>query len=453
MNMIGKIHGIVWGPWTPVLFLMVGFVYSVRIRFFQIRKIPDWWNATIGNLLHDRSEHRGSFRSACTALAATIGTGNITGVAAAVIAGGPGAVFWMWVSAFLGMATAYGETVLGIRYREKGRDGGWIAGPMMYLEKRLGCLWAAVLYGSFCIPAAFGMGSMVQANAIAETVSYVYGIPEAAVGVIVVTLAGSVLAGGGKRIFLAAERLVPLSAGIYTAAALAVIVLYAGRIPGVFLAIMADAFSFRSAVGGIAGYGISQCVSYGIARGVFSNEAGLGSLVVLNGSAETAAEEIQGQWAIFEVFFDTIVSCTLTALVILCVAGRGAASESGAENGASLTSLCFFTALGSPGGYLVAVCVVLFAFSTIIAWYYMGRQAAEYLGGKISGRIPAIYTAGYLLAAFLGCLGVMETVWQVADIFNGLMAVPNLAALVLLVGEIDAPGEKERDTGKRETAE
>ena len=171
MNMIGKIHGIVWGPWTPVLFLMVGFVYSVRIRFFQIRKIPDWWNATIGNLLHDRSEHRGSFRSACTALAATIGTGNITGVAAAVIAGGPGAVFWMWVSAFLGMATAYGETVLGIRYREKDRDGGWIAGPMMYLEKRLGCLWAAVLYGSFCIPAAFGMGSMVQANAIAETVS------------------------------------------------------------------------------------------------------------------------------------------------------------------------------------------------------------------------------------------------------------------------------------------
>ena len=331
--------------------------------------------------------------------------------------------------------------------------GGWIAGPMMYLEKRLGCLWAAVLYGSFCIPAAFGMGSMVQANAIAETVSYVYGIPEAAVGVIVVTLAGSVLAGGGKRIFLAAERLVPLSDGIYTAAALAVIVLYAGRIPGVFLAIMADAFSFRSAVGGIAGYGISQCVSYGIARGVFSNEAGLGSLAVLNGSAETAAEEIQGQWAIFEVFFDTIVSCTLTALVILCVAGRGAASESGAENGASLTSLCFFTALGSPGGYLVAVCVVLFAFSTIIAWYYMGRQAAEYLGGKISGRIPAIYTAGYLLAAFLGCLGAMETVWQVADIFNGLMAVPNLAALVLLVGEIDAPGEKERDTGKRETAE
>lgn len=379
--MIGEIHDIVWGPWTPVLFLMVGTVYSVRIRFFQLRKIPCWWNATIGNLLRDRKSHQGSFRSACTALAATIGTGNITGVAAAVIAGGPGAVFWMWVSAFLGMATAYGETVLGIRYREKGQDGGWMAGPMMYLEKRLGCPRAAVLYGFFCIPAAFGMGSMVQANAISETVSYVYGIPEAAVGMILVVLAGIVLAGGGRRIFLAAERLVPLSAG-------------------------------------------------------------LGSLAVLNGSAEMASEELQGQWAIFEVFFDTIVSCTLTALVILCVAGSGTASEFGAENGASLTSLCFFTALGSPGGYAVAVCVVLFAFSTIIAWYYMGRQAAEYLGGKISGKIPAVYAVGYLLAAFLGCLGAMETVWEVSDIFNGLMAVPNLAALVLLAGEIYAPGEK-----------
>ena len=198
MNMIGEIHDIVWGPWTPVLFLMVGTVYSVRIRFFQVRKIPCWWDATIGNLLRDRKNHRESFRSACTALAATIGTGNITGVAAAVIAGGPGAVFWMWVSAFLGMATAYGETVLGIRYREKDQNGGWMAGPMMYLEKRLGCPRAAVLYGFFCIPAAFGMGSMVQANAISETVSYVYGIPEAAVGMILVVLAGIVLAGGGR---------------------------------------------------------------------------------------------------------------------------------------------------------------------------------------------------------------------------------------------------------------
>ena len=432
MNMIGKIHGIVWGPWTPVLFLMVGFVYSVRIRFFQIRKIPDWWNATIGNLLHDRSEHRGSFRSACTALAATIGTGNITGVAAAVIAGGPGAVFWMWVSAFLGMATAYGETVLGIRYREKGRDGGWIAGPMMYLEKRLGCLWAAVLYGSFCIPAAFGMGSMVQANAIAETVSYVYGIPEAAVGVIVVTLAGSVLAGGGKRIFLAAERLVPLSAGIYTAAALAVIVLYAGRIPGVFLAIMADAFSFRSAVGGIAGYGISQCVSYGIARGVFSNEAGLGSLAVLNGSAETAAEEIQGQWAIFEVFFDTVVLCSLTALVILCTTQGD--TETLSLTGAALAAACFSAKLGVIGEWFISISMVVFAFATVIAWYYLGQQAIEDLS-----LFSRIYPVLFLGAVFAGGCIRLEAVWMLSDLWNGLMAFFNLTALLFLTGEVEYP--------------
>ena len=444
------LHEIVWGPWTMLLFLGTGLFFTVKSGGFQMRHLPNWWKKTVGSLGNGSVS---SFQTSCTALAATIGTGNIIGVATALTAGGPGAVFWLWVSALIGMATAYAETSLGQKYRYHGPDGAWQCGPMVSMERGLGCRSMGLIYALFAVLASLGMGSMVQANAIAETVSYVYGIPEAAVGVILVILAGIVLAGGGRRIFLAAERLVPLSAGLYTAAALAVIILYAGNVPGVILGILVDAFSFRSAVGGVAGYGISRCVSYGIAIGVFSIEAGLGSLAVLNGSAEMASEELQGQWAIFEVFFDTIVSCTLTALVILCVAGRGAASESGAENGASLTSLCFFTALGSPGGYLVAVCVVLFAFSTIIAWYYMGRQAAEYLGGKISGRIPAIYTAGYLLAAFLGCLGAMETVWQVADIFNGLMAVPNLAALVLLVGEIDAPGEKERDTGKRETAE
>lgn len=437
--MIGNLHDIVWGPWTPVLFLMVGILYSIRIRFFQILKMHSWWDATIGNLFRDRKRHRSSFRSACTALAATIGTGNIAGVATAVIAGGPGAVFWMWVSAFLGMATAYGETVLGIRYREKGKNGEWMAGPVMYLEKRLHWQKAAILYGIFCILAAFGMGSMVQANAAAETVSYVYGIPDAAVGVILTVLAGSVIAGGGKRIFHAAEQLVPLSAGLYTGAALLVIFLNLGRLPGVFREILTDAFSFRSAVSGVAGYGFSCSIRYGIARGVFSNEAGLGSLAVLNGSAETEAEEVQGQWAIFEVFFDTIVSCTLTALVIFCAAGSRPGAGSGAEDGASLTSQCFFASLGNIGGYLTAVCVILFAFSTIIAWYYMGRQAAEYLAEKISKKIPYFYTAGYLASVFCGCLGAMETVWELSDIFNGFMAVPNLVALVLLAGEVRAP--------------
>ncbi len=239
------------------------------------------------------------------------------------------------------------------------------------------------------------------------------------VGVIVVTLAGSVLAGGGKRIFLAAERLVPLSAGIYMAASLAVIVLYAGRIPGVLFGDHGGCVFVPQCSGRDRGVrDLAMCQLWD-RRGVFSNEAGLGSLAVLNGSAETAAEELQGQWAIFEVFFDTIVSCTLTALVILCVAGRGAASESGAENGASLTSLCFFTALGSPGGYRWRSAWSCLRFPRSSPGIIWGGRRRSILEGRYRAGFRRIYTAGYLLAAFLGCLGAMETVWQVADIFNG----------------------------------
>ena len=465
MKVLEMVHGIIWGPWTVGVFLVVGLVLSVRCRFFQIRGFRYWWKATAGSLWGEEREgdestgaagaHHGitQFQSVCTALAATVGTGNIAGVAAALVSGGPGAVFWMWISALIGMATAYGETYLGVRYRFKNNRGKWICGPFVYMKKGLGIPFMAACYSFFCFLCALGMGSMVQANSAAETLEFTWGIPSVLGSGILALLTGAVILGGIKRIGKAAEYLLPLASGIYILFSLLVLLLCADRIPDAFLRIFQSAFGIRQVSGGIAGFGISKSIRYGISRGVFSNEAGLGTLAVLHGPAEHTTPEEQGMWAMFEVFFDTIVSCTLTALVILCVAGRGAASESGAENGASLTSLCFFTALGSPGRYLVAVCVVLFAFSTIIAWYYMGRQAAEYLGGKISGRIPAIYTAGYLLAAFLGCLGAMETVWQVADIFNGLMAVPNLAALVLLVGEIDAPGEKERDTGKRETAE
>ena len=454
MKVLEMVHGIIWGPWTVGVFLVVGLVLSVRCRFFQIRGFRYWWKATAGSLWGEEREgdestgaagaHHGitQFQSVCTALAATVGTGNIAGVAAALVSGGPGAVFWMWISALIGMATAYGETYLGVRYRFKNNRGKWICGPFVYMKKGLGIPFMAACYSFFCFLCALGMGSMVQANSAAETLEFTWGIPSVLGSGILALLTGAVILGGIKRIGKAAEYLLPLASGIYILFSLLVLLLCADRIPDAFLRIFQSAFGIRQISGGIAGFGISKSLRYGISRGVFSNEAGLGSLAVLNGSAEMASEELQGQWAIFEVFFDTIVSCTLTALVILCVAGSGTASEFGAENGASLTSLCFFTALGSPGGYAVAVCVVLFAFSTIIAWYYMGRQAAEYLGGKISGKIPAVYAVGYLLAAFLGCLGAMETVWEVSDIFNGLMAVPNLAALVLLAGEIYAPGEK-----------
>lgn len=447
--MIHQIHELVWGPGMLVLFLLAGIVLSIRIRLFQVLHIPQWWRNTVGSVLGGRraeGEGISPFQSACTALAATIGTGNIAGVATALLAGGPGAVFWMWVSAFLGMATAYGETALGIRYRVRGRDGKWMSGPMLYLERGIGSRGAGILYAVFCMTASFGMGSMVQANAIAETLEFSFSFPEFAVGGLLVGLAGCIITGGAEAIARTSEKLVPVSAGIYLAASLTVILLFYKNIPAAFTMILRDAFTFDSAAGGIAGYAVSKSMRYGIARGVFSNEAGLGSMAILNGGADGASGRGQGQWAIFEVFFDTIVSCSLTAFVILCALGEDPGRF--AQNGAELTSLCFAKGLGNLGGYLVSVCVVLFAFATIIAWYYMGKQAAGYLGEALGRDVSGIYITGYLLAVFLGSLGPMEAVWEISDIFNGMMAVPNLLALLLLVRKVERPLEKNGGGGQ-----
>ena len=281
------------------------------------------------------------------------------------------------------------------------------------------------------------MGSMVQANAISETLEFSFSMPPVLIGGLLVLLSGRIMAGGAGAIAGAAEKMVPVSAGIYMAASAAVLFLFRENIPSAFGMIFQDAFSFRSAAGGAVGLLASKSVQYGIARGVFSNEAGLGSLAVLNGAAE-GDPGVQGQWAIFEVFFDTVVSCTLTAVVILCAMGGELPAFSG--NGAELTGICFSRGLGNLGGYTVSMCVALFAFATIIAWYYMGRQAASYLGEAVGKDLVRIYTAGYLAAVFLGSLGPMELVWEVSDVLNGCMAVPNLAALVLLSGKVGSPG-------------
>lgn len=439
--MISVLHEWIWGPGMLALFLAVGVLYSVRLKGYAVLGFPKWWRVTVGSLLKGERGQKGEgisqFQSACTALAATIGTGNIAGVATALLSGGPGAIFWMWVSAILGMATAYGETELGIRYRRRDREGNWLSGPMLYLERGLSCRWAGILYAGFCMIASFGMGSMVQANAISETFEFAFSLPPLFIGIGLTVLAGRIITGGVGAIARTAEKMVPLSAGIYMAASLAVMVLFREQVPAAFAMIFKDAFSFSSVSGGIAGFGVSKCVRFGIARGVFSNEAGLGSMAMLNGGADRAEDGIQGQWAMFEVFFDTIVSCTLTAVVILCAMGEEIFSFSG--NGAELTGLCFTKGLGHLGGYTVSMCVALFAFATIIAWYYMGKQAVTYLGEAIGMDVSFLYMAGYLTAVFLGCLGPMEKVWEVSDIFNGFMAIPNLAALIFLVRKVERP--------------
>jgi len=441
--MVGWLHEFIWGPGMLGLFLGVGLLYTIKLRGFPILGIRKWWKCTVGSLIRqeeaERRNHDGTngFQSACTAMAATIGTGNIAGVAAALLAGGPGAVFWMWVSAFLGMATAYGETELGIRYRWKDRSGNWISGAMVYLERGIGCRWLAVLYAVFCILASFGMGCMVQANTISETISIAFSVPVLMIGVLLTVLSGRIILGGGRSIVRAAEKMVPVSAAIYLAAALMVIVLFGEQIPWVFKTVVRDACSFSSASGGILGFFVSKRVRYGVARGVFSNEAGLGSMAALNGGTDHAEPGMQGQWAIFAVFFDTIVCCTLTAVVILCAMGETIYDYRG--NGAELVFRCFEAGLGNYGGYAVSVCLVLFAFATIIAWYYMGKQAVTYLEERLNIRLGRIYTCLYLMSVFGGSFGPMERVWELSDVFNGMMAIPNLLALILLARDVKGP--------------
>lgn len=441
--MLELIHKAVWGPWLMVLFLGVGTLYTVRSGFFQLRGLKVWWQATAGSFGKTGKEQ---VKTACTALAATVGTGNITGVATAVAAGGPGALFWMWVSAAAGMMTAYGEVYLGIQSRYALSEGGIACGPYVYLERMAGQRGLSLVYAFLCVVGSLGMGSMVQANSLAETVSYSFGIPAAAAAALLCLAAGLVIGGGRKRIGEAAAGLIPFSAGLYMAFSIAVLILCREQLPDAVRSVFREAFTLPAALGGAAGSGISGAVRYGLARGVFSNEAGLGSMAILHGDSPGQDARLQGMWAMFEVFFDTIVVCTLTGLVILCCGSGGEP----APEGAALASWCFQKHLGNAGGYAVSLSMILFAFATIIAWYYLGSQALLFLIGRLGWKngkkAAALYRFLYLGAVCMGCVAAMEKVWLFSDIVNGLLSLPNLLALVLLVRRVEFPGRFPADS-------
>ena len=440
------LHEIVWGPWTIFLFLGTGLFFTVKSGGFQIRKLPYWWKKTVGSLGNGSVS---SFQTSCTALAATIGTGNIVGVATALTAGGPGAVFWLWISAFIGMATAYAETSLGQKYRYRRPDGAWQCGPMVSMERGLGCRSMGLIYALFAVLASQGMGCMVQANAVSETLCYEAGMKQEIAAVLVTTLTAAVVWGGIRRISRMTSWFVPLSAGIYFFFSVWVLVVCRRSIPVMLRQILKEAWTPGAAGGGIAGFLFSRSVRFGLARGVFSNEAGLGTLAVLHGAAEDTTPEEQGMWAMFEVFVDTIVICTLTALVILCVERECALMAGGEEvwriaaglDGAALTSFCFTKILGSFGGFLVSASMAAFAFATIVGWYYIGRQMFSYLAEYLCPGVNTeyLYTILYLLAVWLGCICRLELVWIVSDLVNGLMAYPNLLSLWLLAEHVQFP--------------
>ena len=442
MALLSKLTDLLWAPWLLGLFLLTGGYYSLRTGFFQLFGWRIWWKSSIGSLLRKNKtgERRGitQFQALSTALAATIGTGSIAGVATAIFYGGPGAVFWMWVSALLGMMTSCAEKTLAVRYRER-IAGGWQGGPMYYMDHGLGMKPLAVVFSLFCIAETLVGGNLVQANSISTALEVSFGWDPLAVGLVVAVLTGVVILGGIGRIGKVSERLVPCMALLFLAGGLIVLICHASALPGVLSDIFQQALVPKAACGG---YGAAAALRYGVARGVFTNEAGLGTSAMAHAAADVKEPAQQGMWGIFEVFIATLVICSVTALVILTsgvydpAAALRAISAGTVENsmlGAPLSAAAFSTVFGDLGGVFVAVCLILFAFTSLLGACYYGEQCLTYL--TQSRRCVPPYRVFFLVMIVLGSMGDLSATWLLVDLSNGLMALPNLIALLLLSGE------------------
>ncbi len=433
-----------WGPATVALLLGTGLYFTVRTHFFQLAKIRLWSKQTLGRILKgDKTKNGGlsAFQSACTALAATLGTGNIAGVATALASGGPGALFWMWLSALIGTMTAFAENVLAGLYQGRDRSGRPIGGAMFYIEKGLHSRGLALLFSFLCVCGSLGMGNMAQANSVAAVMEDSFSVPPGVTGAVTAALVAFAMLGGVGRIGRITERLVPVMALGYAAGAAAIILARLQSLPAVLALIVQEAFNFRAGLGGVAGYGVAKALRIGVSRGVCSNEAGLGSSVMANSAAGMTPVQ-QGMWGVFEVAVDTLFMCMLTGLAILCsgayrpaqyaqVLGTPAFQQ--LPNGAALTAEAFRQVFGPLGGVFVALSLMLFAFSTLLGWSYYGSLAAEYLAGSRGQRV---YKICFVALVLVGSTAQLELVWGLADAFNGLMALPNLLALICLSPQV-----------------
>lgn len=425
-NAVGWLNGIVWGVPMLVLILGVGLYLTFGLRLLTIVKIPFGFDLLWKGRIPGADSGISPFNALMTSLAATIGTGNIAGVATAIFLGGPGAIFWMWMTALVGMATKYAEAVLAVKFRETDERGKHVGGPMYYIKNGLGdnWKWLAICFALFAGVAGFGIGNMVQANSIANALSANFAIPEWVTGVVLVVLVGAVLLGGIERISDIAGKLVPFMAVAYIAAATIVLALNADAIPGAFGLIFTHAFTPSAATGGFAGAAVWAAIRFGVARGVFSNEAGLGSAPIAHAAASTKGPVSQGLVAMLGTFIDTIIVCTFTALAIIATG----AWTSG-ETGAALTSHAFDLALPGFGGYIIAIALTIFAFTTILGWSYYCERSLQYLFGV---KVIMPFRAIWSLAALVGATLKLGFVWLLADTLNALMAIPNLIALALL---------------------
>ncbi len=439
------VNGFIWGVPAMICIIGVGLLLSVRTRFIQVRKFGAAMKNTIGKIFDKTQAKDGSmspFQAVCTALAGTVGTGNIAGVAGAIALGGPGAIFWMWCSAFLGMCTKFSEVTLAIHFREKNANGEYVGGPMYYIKNGLSKKWhfLAVLYALFGVLTVFGTGNATQVNTIVSSIhSALHNlhiidgtVDERAnliFGIFIAAFVAMVLLGGIQRIGQVSEKLVPFMAALYVILAIGVVILHISRVPAVFAMIFKSAFTPQAATGGIIG-SMFLSMKKGVSRGIFSNEAGLGTGSIAHACADTNNAVHQGMFGIFEVFMDTIVICTLTGLVILLGAPN---IVYGQAAGAELTISGFTATYGGWVSIFTAVAMCCFAFSTIIGWGLYGSRCIEFLGGE---KLVRPFLVAYSFVSIIGATINLGLLWDIADTFNGLMAIPNLIALLILSGQV-----------------
>jgi len=452
-----SVNSFAWGWFGLILLLGTGLICTVITKCFQITHLGHWWGKTIGSVFKKDSHKRNEvgavsqFQALCTALAATIGTGNIAGVAAAICVGGPGAVFWMWVAAILGMMTNFSENILGIYYRRRNADNEWSGGAMYYLQDGLGSYKGmkvvgkvlAVIFSCFAILASFGIGNMGQINKITLNIQSAFfsevkapmfldvSIVNWIIGAVLMVVGGFIILGGLKRIAAFAERVVPFMALVYILGALIIVIMNAGKLGAIFAAIFKFAWGVKAVGGAVAGVAIKEVIKAGCKRGVFSNEAGLGSSVMVHSNSTVKEPVKQGLWGIFEVFADTIIVCTMTAIVVLSSGAIDLTTGITAEgtNDATLVAQSFGQAFGRPGQWFVALAVLLFAFTTVMGWSHYGSKSVEYLAGVKGAKV---YRVIFVVMIITGAVMKSSLAWDISDTFNGLMMIPNLIGVLAL---------------------
>jgi AGCS family alanine or glycine:cation symporter len=433
---LDEISSFVWGVPTLILLVGVGIYLTFLLKGLQFRKL--WHSLWLGLIKRKEKDAPGDishFQALMTALAATVGTGNIAGVATAISIGGPGALFWMWITGLFGMATKYAEAILAVKYRVVDEKGQMSGGPMYYISKGLNMKWLGVIFAVFASIAAFGIGNMVQSNSVADAVNHTFNVPVEITGIVLTVATALVIIGGIKSIGRVTEIFVPIMIVFYVAASLYVVIANITEVPKIIMYVLVEAFTPTAATGGFAGAAVLTTIRMGVARGVFSNESGLGSSPIAAAAAQTKNPVSQALVSMSQTFIDTIVICSLTGFAIL-VTGVW----NNGQTGVPLTSTAFSTALpGTWGGIVVSLGIMLFAYSTILGWSYYGEKSVEFLLG-VKSVMP--YRVLFTIAVFIGAVSKLEIVWSFADIMNGLMAIPNLIGLIGLSGIVAAETKK-----------